>query len=241
MAKTEQSIHAKHRQRVYDEVALGGIDHWPEHRVLEYMLFFCIPRGDTNPIAHALIDRFGNLAGVLEASEKHLQEVKGVGAVTARFLHAFPAFDRYYVTSKTKKGLFLKSPEQIERVVLPLFHAQQNEMFYMLLLDERKKLLKTLLLSEGSASVVNVSIAKVVQAATLADAKHVVLAHNHPNQLAIPSQKDVEATGNIMRALGMIEVHVLDHLVVADNDCFSMFAKGVMPYYNMETGQLNYY
>ncbi len=241
MANSEKSIHHNHRQRVYQEIAQGGIDHWPEHRVLEYMLFFCTPRGDTNPLAHALIDHFGSFAGVLEASEAQLLAVKGVGPATARFLHAFPGLDRYYLASKTKKGTKLDTTASRVQYLLPVFRGLKTEAFYMIAMDERARLIKPILLTEGSSSSANVSIPKVANEAALSGASCVILAHNHPGKLPLPSQGDIIATGNMIRALGMLEIRVLDHIIIANEEYFSFFDQEKLPFYNMKTGELRYY
>ncbi len=241
MPKKEKSIHEKHRQRVYQEIEDGGIDHLPEHRVLEYMLFFSIPRGDTNPLAHALIEHFGSLAAVLEASEEQLRTVKGIGPATARFLHAFPALDRYYINSKSKKGLRLDTTEKRAAYIVPLFRGLKTEAFYMIALDERSKLIKPILLMEGNKSSVNVPVPKLINEASQAGAVSVLFAHNHPNKVLHPSQDDIVATGNMMRALGLLQIRVLDHLIVADGEYFSLFDHEQMPYYNMKTSELRYY
>ncbi len=241
MSQTEKSVHENHRQRVYREVEEGGFAHWPEHRVLEYMLFFCIPRGDTNPLAHALIEHFGSLAGVLEASEEQLRTVKGVGPATARFLHAFPELNRYYAMNKAKKGLRLNNTENRIQYLLPLFRGMRTEAFYMIALDERAKLIKPILLCEGSSSSLNVTIPKLINEASLSGASCVLLAHNHPGKLAIPSQEDIFATGNMIRALGLLEIRVLDHIIIANEEYYSLFDQEKMPFFNMKTGELRYY
>lgn len=241
MADNKKSIHDKHRQRVYQEIAEGGLDHLSEHRVMEYMLFFCIPRGDTNPLAHALIDYFGSLAGVLEASEEELMKIKGVGPATARYLHSFPALDRYYLANKNKRGLRLNTTENRVKYLFPLFRGVKRECFYMIALDERAKLLKPILLVEGSGSSVNVSIPKMVHEVSLVGASCVLFAHNHPNKIAIPSQKDILATGLLVRALAMLEIRVLDHIILSNDDYYSLFDQGKLPFYNMETGEIRYY
>ncbi|MFI3169312.1 MAG: JAB domain-containing protein [Faecalibacterium sp.] len=237
----EKSVHDKHRKRVYQEIAAGGIDHWPEHRVMEYLLFFCTPRGDTNPLAHRLIERFGSFAGVLEATEAQLCTVEGVGPSTARFLHAFPAIDRYYIKNKTQKGLRLVTTQVRVEYIMPLFRGRKTEAFYMIAMDERAKLIKPILLTEGSSGSVHVPIPKVVHEAAMSGASCVLFAHNHPNTLAIPSQDDITATGNIIRALGLLEIRVLDHIIVSNEDYFSLFDQEKLPYFNMKTGELRYY
>ena len=90
------SIHAGHRSRVKTEFLARGLEGWPDHRVLELLLFYAIPQGDVNALAHELIDRFGSLAGVLDASADELQKVPGVGEHTAVLLRLIPALGGRY-------------------------------------------------------------------------------------------------------------------------------------------------
>ncbi len=241
MAQPEKSIHENHRQRVYQEVEKGGIVHWPEHRVLEYMLFNCIPRGDTNPLAHRLISRFGNLYGVLEASKEDLLTVEGVGAKTANYLRSLCFFEQHRAANQATKGLRLNTTESRVKYLQGLFQQHKKEVFYMVAMDERAKLLRPVLLMEGSASAVNVTMPKLVSEAAVSGAATVLFAHNHPNRIAIPSQDDIVATGQMIRALGMLEIHVLDHIVLAGNDYFSMFEQEKLPFFNMKSGELRHY
>ena len=80
------SVHDGHRQRLKERFCKEGLDNFDEHQVLELLLFYCIPRMDTNPIAHALLNRFGRLAQVLEAPVEELEKVPGIGHNAAVFL-----------------------------------------------------------------------------------------------------------------------------------------------------------
>lgn len=239
--KNPRPMHENHRQRVYAEIAEVGLDHLPNHRVLEYILFFVIKRGDTNPLAHRLIQHFGSLAGVLEAEEEQLLEIEGVGPATARYLHALSGVARYYVSDKGKKNTRLATVEVRAKYLLNLFRGERKEVFYMVALDERANLIRPILIGEGASGVADVSIPRLVHEAAVSNASSVILAHNHPNKLPIPSQSDVVATATVQRSLGILGVRVLDHFVIANEEYYSMFEKGVFPYYNAKTGELRYY
>ena len=87
------SIHKGHRQRMKDRFLQEGLDHFSDIQVLELLLFYCIPRQDTNPIAHKLLDHFGSLSQVLEASVEELTKVPGIGENAATFLHLIQKWD----------------------------------------------------------------------------------------------------------------------------------------------------
>ena len=88
------SMHDGHRQRLKNRFREEGLDHFDEHQVLELLLFYCIPRIDTNELAHRLLERFGSLANVLEAKAEELEKVPGIGSNAATFLNLVTAVER---------------------------------------------------------------------------------------------------------------------------------------------------
>ena len=104
MAERRRSIHTGHRQRVKDEFSARGLAGWPDHRVLELLLYYAIPQGDVNGLAHELVERFGSLAGVLDAAEEELCRVPGVGQHTAVLLKLIPAAGARYLQSRADLG-----------------------------------------------------------------------------------------------------------------------------------------
>ncbi len=240
-AQNEADLHKKHRQRVFREIEEYGLDGLSEHRVLEYVLFFCIPRCDTNPIAHALINEFGSFAAVLEASEEDLCTVKGIGPAAAKFLHALPSIDRYYALNKVKRGTRLETIEKQAAFLIPHFRSQENEVFLMLAMDAKGKLLKKMVVEEGTVGTIQFNASKVAMLAIKAGAAAVILAHNHPGGAAIPSQDDILATGEVMRALGLLDIRTLDHIIVAGEEYYSLVATDHWPFYDTKTKTLRYF
>ena len=101
MDKQPKHRHGGHRARLKEEFCLRGLDAFPEHRVLEMLLFYAIPQGDTNDLAHRLIERFGSLSGVLDASLEDRRTVSGVGEHTAIRLRLIPGVCAHYVASRS--------------------------------------------------------------------------------------------------------------------------------------------
>ena len=220
------SIHEGHRQRLKERFRKEGLDHFEEHQVLELLLFYCIPRVDTNPIAHALLERFGSLTRVFEAPVEELEKVPGIGHNTAVFLSLVMASGRYYQVSCATRNVILRTVEECGKYLLPLFYGKRNEIVYLLCLDAKCKVLTCKMLGEGSVNSAGVPVRRIVETALAANATSVILAHNHPSGVAVPSDADVQTTRRVAVALDAVEIGLLDHIVVADDDYVSMAQAG---------------
>ena len=220
------SIHKGHRERIKTRVLEEGLDNFTDIQVLELLLFYAIPRRDTNPIAHALLNRFGSLSQVLEAPVEELKKVEGIGQEAAVFLQLITAAGRYYLVDKNMQSKVLKTVDQCGQYLLPFFFGRQVETVFLLCLDAKCKVLCCREIGEGSVNSAGISIRKIVETALGANATAVVLAHNHPSGIAIPSGEDIQTTYRIAEALRAVEVHLVDHIVVADGDCVSMVLSG---------------
>lgn len=221
------SIHDGHRQRLKNRFLRDGLDNFEQLQVLELLLFYCVPRKDTNPIAHALLDRFGTVAKVMEASASELMKVPGVGENTATFLTLVNAMGRYYEVIRQSEITVLNTIEQCGRYLVPFFQRRRNETVFLLCLDAKCKVLCCKEIGEGSVNSAAIPIRRVVETALSANATSVVLAHNHPSGLALPSGEDVLTTRRLAVALNSVEIQLVDHIVVADEDYVSMAQSGL--------------
>ena len=222
----DTSLHKGHRDRLKSRFLEEGLDGFTDIQVLELLLFFVIPRRDTNPIAHNLLNRFGSLTQVLEADVEELKKVEGIGQEAAVFLHLMPAAGRYYLVDKTMQCKVLKTIDQCGEYLLPYFFGRKVETVFLLCLDAKCKVLCCKEVGEGSVNSAGISIRKIVETALGANATSVVLAHNHPSGVAVPSYEDVQTTHRIASALRAVDVHLVDHIVVADDDFVSMVMSG---------------
>lgn len=234
----ENKRHKGHRQRMRERVQSYGLDSLAEHEALEYVLYLTNAQRDTNGIAHDLIDRFGDFAAVLEASEEELCTVEGVGPSTARMLHLLPQISRYYGRSRTSTTRCIKTIEQMGSYLMAKFAWSDYERAMLVSLDSRKRVRAAVWLREGTSDRVSLDIKNVVAAAIKGGTDAVVLCHNHPNGVALPSLEDMDATGSIARALGLVNVHLLDHFILTDTEYFSMRDANRLPIYDFKTGTL---
>ena len=234
----ENKRHKGHRQRMRERVQSYGLDSLAEHEALEYVLYLTNAQKDTNGIAHDLIDRFGDFAAVLEASEEELCTVEGVGPSTARMLHLLPQISRYYGRSRTSTTRCINTTEQMGSYLMAKFAWSDYERAMLVSLDSRKRVRAAVWLREGTSDRVSLDIKNVVAAAIKGGTDAVVLCHNHPNGVALPSLEDMDATGSIARTLGLVNVHLLDHFILTDTEYFSMRDANRLPIYDFKTGTL---
>ena len=222
MAEKKKVIHTGHRGRVKEEFRARGIEGWTDHRVLELILFYAIPQGDVNPLAHELIDRFGSLAGVLDALPEELMKVKGMGEHSATMLKLFPAVLGRYVEGRTGVGQIIHTVAEAGHVLAPYLYGAQNEMTYILCLDAKEKLLGVRRLSEGNIRNSDVTIRRAAEECLALRASFCYLAHNHVSGLALPSPEDMNTTNVIRGALEPLGVHLVDHLVFVEGELVSV-------------------
>ena len=222
------SIHDEHRMRVRKRFLEEGLDHFEEHQVLEMLLFYVYRRGDTNEIAHKLVDRFGGIAGVLDADPKELETVKGIGPESALFLNLLSQVFRFYQVSLAKReDVILRTIEDCGRHLVPYFRGRTLETVYVLCLDAKCKVICCKEAGEGSINCASVSVRKVVEIAIQNCASSVVLAHNHPSGVAIPSDEDILTTRRIALALSTVDIILADHIIVAEGDFVSLAQSGL--------------
>jgi len=220
------SIHDGHRQRLKKRFLEEGLDGFTEVQALELLLFYCIPRRDTNPIAHALLTRFGSLSQVLEASVEELCKVPGISENAATMLHLNREMGRFYLVNRMSKQTVLPTLEDCAAYMVPFFFGRQVETVFLLCLDAKCKVLCCKEVGEGSVNSAGISVRKIVETALAANATSVVLAHNHPSGVAIPSDEDVQTTRRIAIGLQAVEIYLADHIIVADDDYVSMAQSG---------------
>lgn len=221
-------IHDKHRERMRRRFREGGLNGFADHEALELLLYYAIPRRDTNPIAHALLERFGSLAGVFSAPIEALKQVDGIGDSAAVLLRLTPLAAQKARLAEAERELILGSRESIGAYLLELFSQERDEAVYQICLDRKGKLLSCKRLGEGSACTVSLDIRKLVKNALLSSASSVVLAHNHPSGVALPSSADQAATDQAKAALDAIGVRLEDHIIVADQDFVSFSESGYL-------------
>ena len=221
-----ENPHAGHRQRLRSRYSAGGLDVLSDHEVLELLLGYSIARRDVNPLAHRLMARFGNLSGALEADAQDLMDVHGIGERSAFLLHLVPDLARRYMLDRLSPRPLLTTMEKAGEYASALYIGIKSEIVYLLCLDARCALRRAVRLSEGSAASVSIDMQRLVGEALRAGSQNAILLHNHPAGSLQPSKEDIELTEQVIKALQLVNVALLDHIIVSEHGFYSFLKNG---------------
>lgn len=221
-------IHDGHREKMRARFLNAGLDSFAPHEALELLLYYAIPRRDTNAIAHTLMERYGSLTAVLNAPVEDLQKVEGIGESAAILLRLVPQLCRRADVEEAANETALNTSEKAGKYLMALLSGQRREVVYQLCLDRKGKLLASKKLGEGGVSNVVLDIRQVVENAILTSASAVILAHNHPSGIATTSPDDYVMTDKAQEALWTVGIELVDHIIVADKDYISMRDSGYL-------------
>lgn len=213
-------LHAGHRARMRERFLASGGEELPDHELLELLLYYSIPRCDTNELAHRLIEEFGSLSEVLEADIDLLCGIDGVKENTALYLKVIGETTRRYASGKLdfKEDMrtVFDTPAKIAAFMLPRYLGINIERVYLLLFDNAMHMIDCYHVCDGSITGVALSIRRIVERAYRKGASAVILTHNHPGGIAAPSGDDIRLTRRLDEALRMMEIPLLEHYVFAD-------------------------
>ena len=222
------SVHDGHRRRLKQQFAEHGGEGMNDIQFLEMLLYYAIPRSDTNALAHALLDRYVTVRGVLDADVSDLRKIDGIGENASLFLRAVREALRRYMTSPLQEKGFICSYADAGEYFVPILCYETEEKAYLMCLNGRGGLISCTQVGSGTLCTVNVSIRKIVDEAVRRRSASVVLAHNHPAGFAIPSAEDRAFTQELKRALALMDVRLMDHIIVADGDYVSFAQSGYL-------------
>ncbi len=179
-------------------------------------------------IARGLLNRFGGMRGVLNASLGDLEAERGVGPGKAAALLAARECCCRYLQEKMTPGKAIRSPGDSREFLIARLRDRPHEVFCCLFLDNRHRVLAFEELFQGTIDNTTVYPREVVRQALRRNAAAVILAHNHPSGVAEPSEADQLITRRIRSALELIDVRLLDHFVVGDGICTSLAGRGLL-------------
>ena len=208
-------MHKDHRKHTKDRFLSEGLDSFEPHNVLELLLFYSIPQKDTNETAHMLINRFGSLSAVFDAPYDDLLTVPGISEHSATLIKLIPAISRRYAMEKNSKVTKLSSIEDIGKYLVARYLGVTEETVLLLLLDNKFGLIDCVKVHDGSVNSSAITMRKLIETALFKRASMVVLAHNHPSGVALPSSDELFTTQQVKRAFDLVEIGMLAHIIVA--------------------------
>ena len=221
MGDSKKSEHSGHRERLRRRFIDNGLDGFEEHQALELYLFYAIPRRDTNPLAHRLLERYHNIGGVCDAPIDELERDFGLSESAATLLKLLPEMSRLYNESKLSDTNFI-DPETVGEMIARRFIGRTSEAVALLLGSAKGKILYFDIVAKGSVSSSDFPLRRIVDLAIRHNARTAYIAHNHPSGSLLPSRADIDVTKLLDSTLSSVGVHLLDHFIVADNEYASL-------------------
>jgi DNA repair protein RadC len=220
----EGKLHEGHRQRLKEKYLSNGLEHFSDHEVIELLLFYAIPRKNTNEIAINMINEYGSLAGLCEADPRDICNNCEVSENTAILISLVSSLSGRYIGDKENKynDETLSKPEYAGEYAIKLFYGKHYEHFYLICLNSQNKINHAAVVQKGTLNEVPVYTRIIVELALRHKAHSVILTHNHPGGSLVPSQDDINITNAVKAALDTINIKVNDHIIVAGNKYISL-------------------
>lgn len=218
--------HSGHRQRVRKKFIENGFDVFEPHEALEMFLFYAIPRKDTNPLAHRLLDRYLTIGGVCDAPIDELMEEFGLSESAAAYIKMLPEMSRLYNESKMSDDNIIDY-ENLGKLFQTKFIGRTSEAVALMLGDAKGKMIYFNIISKGSLNSSDMPIRKIVDLSLRHNAKTAFIAHNHPSGMALPSHSDLLTTQTVRETLLSVGVDLIDHFIITDDDYVSLRDSGL--------------
>lgn len=216
--------HKDHRERLRQRFVREGMDNFPDHNKLELLLFYAIPRKDTNELAHRLLEAFGSFAGVLDADYEALCRVEGIGENAATFLKLMPQVARAYLMDKETRYPTFGDLHKMGSYLVNYFVGETNEKAVVIFLNNRVEMIDLLVLSEGIVNAAEIPVRKIAEAGLARKASFFLLAHNHPDGTCLPSEEDRALTAHISRLFRDLGMPLAEHLVIGGSSYYGILS-----------------
>lgn len=208
-----------HRARLRQQYLLGGMDNAPDHNLLEIFLSIMIPRRDVKDLSYELINTFGSLEGVINASPQELMTVKGIGESTAVALSSVKKINDRIIKNRNSDVKRIITLDDAKRYCINELSTQTVEKVVQINLKNNGAIINTYLISEGSVNCTNVDTGKIIKNAAFDNAAYVLIAHNHPSGETSASGSDIDFTLHLRSMLKSLNAQLIDHLIVAGDSC----------------------
>lgn len=179
-------------------------------------------------LARHLLNQFGGIRPLLDADLTMFSSQQGLGPAKFAQLQAVMEMARRHMAETLRRGSAMESPRQVRLYLKALLRHEPHEVFGCLFLDNKHRVLIFEILFHGTINSAYVHPRQVVKRAMSHNAASVILCHNHPSGVTEPSQSDIDLTERLKKALALIDVQVLDHVIIGDGEPLSMVERGLM-------------
>lgn len=226
---TKESPHyTGHRDRLRKKFLTGGFDYLTDYEILELALMYVLPRKDVKILAKDMINKFGSLKQVFDADIEELKQIKNISDYSAGFLFFLKKFTSLYLSLEIKEKDKLLSPLKVKDYLISSLSGEKIEKIYAIVLNAGNRVTDCLEIEKGTVNKSLLIPRKIAEIALKYKAAAIIIAHNHPGGNLKPSQNDIDITGAVKKALEAVEVSLLDHIVVANNNYFSFKEYGLI-------------
>ncbi len=225
MANRDRSLHEGHRRRMKAQFLENGFLQFNDHQKLELMLFYALPRGDTNEIAHKLLRECGGrFNDVFDIPYRKLISIKGISEHAATFIKLFPEAASYYFSSKhlIVGESFAEEIKDVCRYFEGVFVNIENEEIHAMAVSDDLRVIKEKKIADGTVGAVGFSPRVLMDFVEECMCNRVIIAHNHPHGAEIASKEDVLATQHLVNLFREFNVEIADHIIVGRNGSQSM-------------------
>lgn len=228
--KTQENIeHKNHRQRMRERFSKNGFDGFNDYEVLEFFLFYIFRQGDTKPKAKALLEKFGSFSSVLDAEIDEIAEVKGMGRDSALSMKALrKTLGFYFEDLADKNRIQINKMTELVKFLRAKIGDRKNEVMFLILLNANNDVIKSTIIGEGTVTQSAAYPRRIVEEALQHKAVNAIISHNHPGGRALPSEEDLWITDEIRKALALVEVNLIEHIILTDSEYFSFMRKKLL-------------
>lgn len=224
-----ENLHEGHRQRLKQQFLDNGLKSFQTHNILELLLFYARPRIDTNEIAHILLNKYGTLSAVLNAPYEELVEIKGLGDNGATLIKLIPELLSVYSVD-THASQPMDNLKTVCNYFFGCYIGVKNEQFRVCCLDDNLHIVSCSVIQDGGVNAVAINMRKIVETTYRSNSSVIIIAHNHPNGIPVPSDADIAATKQMYTILQSVGIRMIDHIIVGKNHAISMKDTG---YFNI--------
>ena len=223
----KKNVHAGHRQRMRQKFIASDGENFCNHELLETLLFYSVPRSNTNELAHRLLSYFGSLERVFEASCDELTMVEGIGESSALLIRNVAQIMRRIHLERRNLKDSLLTPQALGDFFYPLLYGLEREEVYLLLLDNSAKAIDCVRVGVGEVNFSEFDYMGIARLAMVKNASSVVIGHNHPHGSCMPSPADIQANESATRLLSKINIRVDNHIIVGEDGFCSLHESAV--------------